>query len=87
MTTTDALTLSPPTPLAARVAEPRRRPLARRVALAPTALFALPATIAAAVLMVLAASLIGPFIMFAIPPMLAFGCAIGPLHALVRGDL
>ncbi|MBX7196999.1 MAG: hypothetical protein U0234_08615 [Sandaracinus sp.] len=86
MTTTDVLAL-PSSPLARHVAGPHRRPLVRRASLAPAALIALPATIAAAVLMVLAASLIGPFIMFAIPLMLAFGCAIGPLHALVRGDL
>lgn len=34
------------------------------------------------VLMVLASSLIGPFIMFAVPFMALFGFALGPLHAL-----
>lgn len=86
MTTTDVLALSP-SALTARAAERPTRPLPRRAPLGPAALVALPAVIAATVLMVLAASLIGPFIMFAIPLMLAFGCAIGPLHALVRGDL
>lgn len=36
---------------------------------------------------VFAASLIGPFIMFAAPLILVLGSAIGPLHAIMRGDL
>lgn len=40
-----------------------------------------------AVVMVLVSSLIGPFIMFAIPFMLLFGFAFGPLHAMVKGEL
>ena len=51
------------------------------------ALLSLVPVIGLAVVMVLVASLIGPFIMFAIPLMLVFGCAIGPLVALTRGDL
>lgn len=51
------------------------------------ALFGLGLAIPTATLMVLASSLIGPFIMFAIPLMLVFGCAFGPLHALVKGEL
>lgn len=44
-------------------------------------------TIIGAVVAVLAASLIGPFIMFVAPLILVFGCALGPLHAMVRGEL
>lgn len=66
---------------------PVTAPIARRAPLATTALLALAGMIPLTALMVLAASLIGPFIMFAIPLMLAFGCALGPLHALVRGEL
>lgn len=36
---------------------------------------------------VFAASLIGPFIMFAAPLILVLGSAVGPLHAIMRGDL
>lgn len=86
MTTSHVLVLSASSPTA-RATEPRRRTLPRRAPLGPAALLALPAAIALTVVMVLAASLIGPFIMFAIPLMLAFGCALGPLHALLRGDL
>lgn len=36
---------------------------------------------------VLVASLIGPFIMFVLPFILLMGFAMGPLLAMVRGDL
>jgi len=36
---------------------------------------------------IFAASLIGPFIMFAAPLILVLGSALGPLHAIIRGDL
>lgn len=36
---------------------------------------------------VLVASLIGPFIMFVLPFILLMGFAIGPLHAMLRGEL
>ena len=49
-------------------------------------LLVLIACLGAAVL-VLASALIGPFIMFAIPFMLLFGFAFGPLHAMVKGEL
>lgn len=65
----------------AMAARPRRAPLA------VCALLAIVPAVALAVVMVLAASLIGPFVMFALPLMLCFGFALGPLHALVRGDL
>lgn len=41
----------------------------------------------AVVIAVFAASLIGPFIMFAAPLILVLGSAIGPLHAILRGEL
>jgi hypothetical protein len=63
---------------------PMSRP---RAPLATLATLAMPIVTALAVLMVLVASLIGPFILFALPLMLAFGCALGPLHALARGEL
>lgn len=63
---------------------PRARP---RATLALPALLLLALAVPACVAMVLAAALIGPFIMFALPPMLAFGCALGPLVAIVRGEL
>ncbi len=78
MTTTTLPRLAAPARTAARI---------RRRSGSLTALLALPATILLAALMVLAASLIGPFIMFALPFMLVFGFALGPLHALLRGDL
>lgn len=51
------------------------------------ALFGLALAVPTAIGMVLVSSLIGPFIMFAIPFMLLFGCVFGPLHAMVRGEL
>jgi len=89
MTTRRALA----TPLHAPFTHPAARaratppPIARRAPLATLALLSLAPAIAGAIAMVLAASLIGPFMMFAIPLMLAFGCALGPLHALARGEL
>lgn len=44
-------------------------------------------TVLGAVVAVLAASLIGPFIMFVAPLILVFGCALGPLHAMLKGEL
>ncbi len=58
-----------------------------RATLAVPALLVLALAVPACFAMVLAAALIGPFIMFALPPMLAFGCALGPLVAIVRGEL
>jgi hypothetical protein len=69
------------------VARTRTSDPVRRAPGALTALVALPVAVVLAVLMVLVASLIGPFIMFALPFMLVFGFALGPLHALLRGDL
>ena len=69
-----------PLPILAAPARPR--------AMAPIpALLGLVLATPAAVVMVLVSSLIGPFIMFAIPFMLLFGFAFGPLHALVKGEL
>jgi hypothetical protein len=51
------------------------------------ALFGLLTCTASVVIAVLVASLIGPFIMFAIPFLLLLGFALGPLHAMLRGDL
>lgn len=51
------------------------------------ALFGLVAAIFGAFVAVLAASLIGPFILFIAPLILIFGFALGPLHAMIRGDL
>jgi hypothetical protein len=74
--------------LAARAAPATARRSRRHLAPgASLALVSLVPVVGLAVVMVLVASLIGPFIMFAIPLMLLFGCAIGPLVALVRGDL
>lgn len=44
-------------------------------------------TLLGSVVAVLAASLIGPFIMFVAPLILVFGCAFGPLHAMLKGEL
>ena len=61
---------------------------ARSHATAPIpALVALLAAVPVALVMVIASSLIGPFIMFAVPFMLLFGFAFGPLHAMVKGEL
>lgn len=65
----------------------RPRVTHRRAPLSLASLIALAPAIGLTVVMILAASLIGPFILFALPFMLLFGCAIGPLHALVRGEL
>lgn len=62
-------------------------PATRRATAPIPALVGLVVAVKVAVVMVLASSLIGPFIMFAIPLMLLFGCAFGPLHAMVKGDL
>lgn len=51
------------------------------------ALFALIAVTISTVIAVLVASLIGPFIMFVLPFILLMGFAIGPLHAMLRGEL
>lgn len=51
------------------------------------AILGLVLAVPAAVAMVLVASLIGPFVMFALPFMLLFGFAFGPLHAMVKGEL
>lgn len=51
------------------------------------ALFGLVSCTASVVVAVLAASLIGPFIMFAVPFLLILGFALGPLHAMMRGEL
>jgi type IV secretory pathway TrbD component len=51
------------------------------------ALLGLLAVALGAVVAVLVASLIGPFIMFVAPLILIFGFALGPLHAMIRGDL
>jgi hypothetical protein len=51
------------------------------------ALLGLLAVTLGAVVAVLVASLIGPFIMFVAPLILIFGFALGPLHAMIRGDL
>ena len=57
-------------------------------AMAPIpALVGLALAVPVAIVMVLVSSLIGPFIMFAIPFMLLFGFAFGPLWAMVNGDL
>jgi hypothetical protein len=58
-----------------------------RAPLATLGALAIPVTVVLTVVMVLAASLIGPFILFALPLMLVFGFALGPLHALARGEL
>ncbi|MBX7190810.1 MAG: hypothetical protein K1X94_02065 [Sandaracinaceae bacterium] len=47
----------------------------------------LAATVLTLLVAIFAASLIGPFIMFATPLLLVLGSALGPLHALVRGEL
>jgi hypothetical protein len=58
--------------------EPRRARLARGGLVLATL---------AVLVAVFAASLIGPFIMFAAPLILVLGSAIGPLHAIMSGDL
>ena len=44
-------------------------------------------TVLALLLAVFAASLIGPFIMFVAPLIVVMGSALGPLHAMMRGEL
>lgn len=51
------------------------------------ALVGLVAVAFGAVVAVLVASLIGPFIMFVAPLILVFGFALGPLHAMIRGEI
>lgn len=51
------------------------------------ALLGLVAVTISTLIAVLVASLIGPFIMFVLPFILLMGFAIGPLHAMVRGEI
>jgi hypothetical protein len=69
-------------PLPALAAPARRRAMG-----SVPAILGLVLAVPAAVVMVLVASLIGPFVMFALPFMLLFGFAFGPLHAMVKGEL
>jgi hypothetical protein len=82
------ITLSPVVSSASSVSsvsrprQERGEPLRARVARTGLVLAVLAVLVA-----VFAASLIGPFIMFAAPLILVLGSAIGPLHAIMRGDL
>lgn len=60
---------------------------APKVSRAALARVGLVATVLALLVSVFAASLIGPFIMFVAPLLLVMGSALGPLHAMMVGDL
>lgn len=81
------ITLSPLVTSASSVSRPRTRLERREPPRARWARVGLVAATLAVLVAVFAASLIGPFIMFAAPLILVLGSAIGPLHAILRGDL
>lgn len=83
ITLSPLVSVSSPAPRTVSVAPPRARVPAR----ARWARVGLIATTLAVLVAVFAASLIGPFIMFAAPLILVMGSALGPLHALMRGEL
>jgi hypothetical protein len=60
---------------------------APRTSRASVARVGLVVTVLALLVAVFAASLIGPFIMFVAPLILVMGSALGPLHAMMTGEL
>ncbi len=81
---------SPRSVVSSRTVAPLSEIVVPRISHSPRAALArvgLVVTILALVVAVFAASLIGPFIMFVAPLILVMGSALGPLHAMIRGEL